>query len=983
MMLARFYSSYSLLYGVRPVGEMVKEAASLGYEAIALTDINNLYGVHDFLEACRAHGVRAIIGAELRAPGGRAVFLAKNRDGFSSLTRLISERMTEPDFDLARSLVLASSDAIVLCDEPGLLETLRGAVPELYAMLTPRSRRAAFHAKRFGLPVVGLVEACLLEPGDHRLHRVLRAIARRTRLSAVSDGDCVSKDSRFAPAGDAEAMLADMPDSIENSRKIANSIEQFGLFNGFVFPSFRTGGETHREALRRAAYSGAEVRYGELSESVLERLDYELGIIEAKGFSSYFLAVADIVRRSSLTCGRGSAAASIVAYCLGITNVDPLRHHLYFERFLNPQRIDPPDIDVDFAWDERDALFEEVVREYGEDHCARVCNIVHFRERSALRETARAYGIPEEEISEFEKRLLRESMMNEGGAIDATWREIIMTARRIIGLPRHLSVHVGGLVMTPEPVDRYAPVERTPGGARLLTWDKDGAECAGLVKIDLLGNRSLAVVRDALINLRENGIRIDPLRWNPLHDKKTIDLLARGDTMGVFYVESPAMRQLQKKTKRGDFEHLVIHSSIIRPAANRFIAEYVERLRGKSYAPLHPRLESILAETYGIMCYQEDVSKTAVALAGFSDADADGLRKILTKKNREARLAQYREQFFEGARRNGVEEAVIDEIWAMVLSFDGYSFCKAHSASYAMLSFQSAYLRAHHPAEFMAAVLSNGGGYYSAAAYVSECRRMGLRVLPPDVNRSRIRYWGKERSVRVGFMAIRELRRDTAEAIVREREAHGPYRSVGELAGRAAIHERDAEALVSCGALDSLAAEAGRAQQLRSLLRMIKRNSAVESFYQPGLFAGEERAPLAPAVREKPMELLEQEYKRLGFLCAGHPLLLWKKEIAGTARIRAKSLPRHLGKDVIIIGWPVAQKEILTVDGNPMQFVSFEDETALYETVLFPEAYRRFNPRFGDERPFLVRGSVENDQGALYVNVKELRPLRAKKAVSS
>lgn len=978
-MLARFYSSYSLLYGVRPVGEMVKEAASLGYGALALTDINNLYGVHDFLEACRVHGVRPIIGAELRAEGGRAVFLAKSREGFSNLTRLISERMMEPDFDLARALVAASSHAVILSDAPELLEAINGSVPELYAMLTPRSRGIALFAKRRGVAVAGLAEACFLEPGDYHLHRVLRAVARRTGLSAISDEDCVSKNSLFIPAHEAEAMLGDFPDSLDNSRRIADSIEQFKIFNGFVFPSFRTGGASHREALRRAAYSGAEARYGELSESVVERLDYELAVIDEKGFSSYFLAVADIVRRSSLTCGRGSAAASIVAYCLGITNVDPIRHHLYFERFLNPQRIDPPDIDVDFAWDERDALFEEVTREYGEDHCARVCNMVHFRERSALRETARAYGIPEEEISDFEKRLLRESIANARGAIDATWREIMMTARRIIGLPRHLSVHVGGLVMTPEPVNRYAPVERAPGGARLLTWDKDGTEMAGLVKIDLLGNRSLAVVRDALLNLRENGIHIDPLRWDPLEDKTTIELLARGDTMGVFYVESPAMRQLQKKTKRGDFEHLVIHSSIIRPAANRFIAEYVERLRGKPYVPLHPRLEHILAETYGIMCYQEDVSKTAVALAGFSDADADGLRKILTKKNRETRLAQYREQFLEGSRRNGVEEQVIEDIWAMILSFDGYSFCKAHSASYAMVSFQSAFLRAHYPAEFMAAVLSNGGGYYSASAYVSESRRMGLTVLHPDVNRSRIRYRGEDRSVLVGLMAVGELRRDTAEAIVREREAHGAFRSIGDLAGRVTLHEKDAEALVSCGALDSLAGGDGRAQQLRVLLRMLNRNSAGESLVQPRLFTGEERAPLALAVREKPMELLEQEYKRLGFLCAMHPLALWEKEIAGTARVKANRLSRCLGKTISLVGWPVAQKEILTADGNPMEFVSFEDETALYETVLFPEAYRSFNPRLGDKKPFLVKGSVENDQGALYVNVKELRPFPARR----
>jgi DNA polymerase-3 subunit alpha/error-prone DNA polymerase len=452
-----------------------------------------------------------------------------------------------------------------------------------------------------------------------------------------------------------------------------------------------------------------------------------LKIIEEKGFSPYFLVMDDIVRMSPRTCGRGSGAASIVSYSLGITNVEPIRQQLYFERFLNPARVDPPDVDVDFAWDERDDLIKRVIERFGPDRCARVANHNTFRYRSALRETAKAYGFGDAEISRIERQvfhfgdcaggyiaahtIISSTNSPEGadksGVGDPLWQEILTIAGRIEGLPRGLGMHCGGLVITPEPIHTYAPIETSLEGYPLLSWEKDGAEAAGFVKIDLLGNRSLAVIRDALKNLEEQGIVIDQSAWHPIEDGATIAALARGDSMGVFYIESPAMRLLQKKTGAGDFAHIVIHSSIIRPAANKFINEYVRRLKGGEWKPLHPRLEKILNETYGILCYQEDVSKTAVALADFDEAEADMLRKVIAKKAGAAKLAAYERQFFEGCRKNGVEEETIQAIWAMMLSFDGYSFCKPHSASYAMVSFHSAYLRVHHPGEFMAAVLSN------------------------------------------------------------------------------------------------------------------------------------------------------------------------------------------------------------------------------------------------------------------------------------
>ena len=328
------------------------------------------------------------------------------------------------------------------------------------------------------------------------------------------------------------------------------------------------------------------------------------------------------------------------------------------------------------------------------------------------------------------------------------WPEILQLAQRLIGIPRHISVHPGGVVITPEPIDSYVPVEIAPKGVPIIQWEKDSTETAGLVKIDLLGNRSLAVIRDAVANVKGNGTAFDESRWEPEDDPATQASIAAGATMGCFYIESPATRLLQQKARRGDYEHVVIHSSIIRPAANKWIHEYLRRLHGGAWQPIHPLLDGVLDDNYGIMVYQEDVAKAAMALAGFDHVEADGLRKVMSKKDRAKRLPDYLRRFIAGARSRGVPTEQIESVWEMILSFDGYSFCKPHSASYARVSFQAAYLKTHFPAEFMAAVISNQGGFYSTSAYVSETRRLGVCVLPPDVNHSEISWKGNSRGER-------------------------------------------------------------------------------------------------------------------------------------------------------------------------------------------------------------------------------------------
>ena len=430
-----------------------------------------------------------------------------------------------------------------------------------------------------------------------------------------------------------------------------------------MFPSFDLpGGADAFEYLKEECYRGAERRYGELSDSVRKRLEHELKIIKDKGFATYFLIVRDIVRQSTRTCGRGSAAASLVSYCLGITHVEPITHNLFFERFLNEGRTDPPDIDIDFPWDERDGVFDYVFRKYGAVRAAMISNHVGFRARAAVREVAKVYGLPEQEIKAVTQRMgyywsirnledsIRHHPIYKDMELKDPWPEIVRLAVKLDGYPRHMSVHCGGIVIVPDRIDRYVPVEPAPKGVPIIQWEKDQAEDAGLIKIDLLGNRSLAVIRDALAAIKENyGTEIDYEQWDPTTDAKTQDLIRRGDTIGVFYVESPSMRQLQQKCQTGDFDHLVIHSSIIRPAANKYIREYVRRLRGGSYQSLHPILDEVLGETYGIMVYQEDVSRIAMAMAGFNASDADLLRKILSKKRAGRKLEDYKEMFYAGA----------------------------------------------------------------------------------------------------------------------------------------------------------------------------------------------------------------------------------------------------------------------------------------------------------------------------------------------
>ncbi|HJV23221.1 MAG TPA: hypothetical protein VJ570_11015, partial [Holophagaceae bacterium] len=552
---------------------------------------------------------------------------------------------------------------------------------------------------------------------------------------------------------------------------------------------------------------------------VQARLDQELPLICAKEFAPYFLLVEDLVKAGRLRagiCGRGSGAASLVSYALGLSNVDPVGTNLLFERFLTPERVDPPDMDIDFAWDERNDVILRVFERYGAERVAMVANHVFFKTRSALRAVALAHGRPPEELKAMSQR----SSGWYGGLGDLDpdhpWTPIRLQAQAITGHFQQFSVHPGGVVIAPGPLWEHVAFRPAPAkeGVSITAWDKEGVENYGLVKIDLLGNRSLAVIRDALEALALE----DPVALGAAAraDKATQDLLARGDSIGVFYVESPATRQLQQRVGRGDFETLVIHSSLIRPAANRWVDRYVKRVRGEeAYVAPHPVFENLLSESHGVLIYQEDVMQVCVALAGWTHHRADQLRKLLGKPDCHEKLPLFETEFRGGCATRGIAPEVVEEAWDMIRTFTGYSFCKPHSASYAQVSFLSAWIKAHHPAVFFASVITNQGGYYPAIAYLGDARRHRIVVRGPDVNASDLAYRAEgEGALRVGLMAVTSAHADEVAALLQDRAEQGPFASLEELLARVPLSIPTVEALGSAGAFDLWAPDGDRTRLL-------------------------------------------------------------------------------------------------------------------------------------------------------------------------
>ncbi len=990
------HSHYSKGWGVGTIEELCRAAGELGMKRLALTDTNGLYGLVFFVQTAREMGIEPIVGSELLSNGRRAVLLVKNPHGYANLSRLISDCHCHPNFDLIRALRQRREGLITFSDDFKLLKSLKqDSADDLFVEMSPGYHMARCYAfsRKTGVPPVATNRVYLVTKDQFRLHLILRAVSLNSKISRLTNEDTCCEHNYLNASGAMVDQFPHAPLAISNTLRIAESCIVDWDFNRIIFPGFEQMDDNEAyKRLYRATLEGCRKRYGKITREVKERIEHEMRIIHEKNFAHYFLVVADITKRAQRSCGRGSAAASIVSYALDITHVDPIRHNLFFERFLNPGRMDPPDIDVDFAWDERDQMIDYAFAKYGNRRAAMVANHNTFGARSSIREVAKVFGLTDQEIGRVTDKIgygwrlksmwkdLSSNPKMRGIEFKKPWNEILDAAAKLEAHFNHLSTHCGGLVVVPDEIRKYCPVEISASGQQVLQWEKDSVEDAGLVKIDILGNRTLAVIRDALELVENNyGRKIDYAGLNPIEDPETVRTFYNGNTFGVFYFESPATRQVLAKVRSGfsfeeylhmDHFHLnVVVTSIIRPASNQGVRTWISRLHGKPWDTPHPLLRPVLAETLGVMVFQEQLSQAAIHMAGFDPAEADTLRKVVNKKHREKKLRDFYDRFVRGARKKDVDQHVIEEVWQMMMGFDGYSFCKPHSASYTLVAYKSAYIRAHYPAEFMASVISNGGGYYSTFGYLSEARRIGLTILGPDINRSEIKYTGKDKTVRIGLMQIKNLSLQAKEAIIHERKKNGPFVSLKDFLDRTGpyVHFQEVRILIKAGCFDCLsygATRAGLMWQALSFFHQKEREKETSLFDRA-------QAPLplhgpSPLKRPYPKTLLlNHEMETLGFYLAVHPLDLHRNTLSGVDYVCAKDIRSHVGETVTTIGWLVTGKTIRTKKGETMKFVSFEDTTGLYETVFFPKVYNRFCHMLNATRPYILKGKVEEDFGAI------------------
>ena len=654
---------------------------------------------------------------------------------------------------------------------------------------------------------------------------------------------------------------------------------------------------------------------------------------------------------------------------------------LQFERFIHPEREDMPDIDVDFPWDERDSVLKYVFDTYGKDKTAMVSNHVFLKSRSAIREVGKVYGLSNEEINTITKRIsFHPTESNLEYLVQSNFRfagidfndelfNVVKYSEKVIGALRYLSVHPGGVIIVPDEICKYVPVLKAAKGVQIVQWEKDQVEDSGLLKIDLLGNRSLAVVRDTIrqINLNygesaSDSKYIDYHQIQPVDDEKTSQLLRAGKTMGVFYIESPAARQLLAKARVVDFKHIVIYSSIIRPAANHYVNMLLDRVRGKKWLKIHPDL-NFLDESYGIMVYEEQVSNAAIVMAGFSYSDAEKLRKVISRNSKASSVSFWKNKFTRSALRRGYSVDIIKKVWDMISSFVGYAFCKPHSASYAMLSFTCAYLKAHFKAEFIASVISNGGGYYSSYAYMSEARRLGIQILQPDINRSHYHWKGWKNKIRMGFMSIKKLQQKTIEHVINERKKKDFY-SLEDFLKRVTIDLSDAIVLTNAGCFRNIAPGMNHQEIAYYVAGFCIQNSNQ-------IFLAD--SPIKNKLTNEDKYRLELEV--FGYPVSVHPLSKYRPILSNRIKY-AKDISRFSGYSIYLIGLHIAHKEILTNANKPMKFLTLEDESDIYECIIFPETFRKYGDVLYWEKLFILKGIIEQSFGIYTVKIEKLASLQ-------
>jgi DNA polymerase-3 subunit alpha len=1050
------HSHYSFLQALPKVPDLVKAAKDAGMDAVALTDTGNLHGAIELYKAAKKKEIKPIIGVDmymaprtrfdkdsvLDAKRSRIVLLAENNEGYKNLLKLVSAGHVEGFFekpridrDILRELsegliailpsfagdparLLAAGDpdgaAAALAEYQSIFAAKDGA-PRLYVELThhPRAlghegrmKKLAALAQKAGVPLVAQHDVYYLKPEDREATEVMR------RIGLGGGGGSEEEDFSFVSETQMREWFADLPEAVDASGEIADRCDVTLELGSWNFPDVATEpGKTHEQMLRELTYGGLVKRGIPETPDVLERIEYELGVIIGKGFAPYFLAVSDLLTHAKeigiLATTRGSAAGSLVSYLTGITTVNPLEYKLPFERFLNPERPKAPDIDMDFADNRRDEMIAYAREKYGTDHVAQIGTFGTMMARAAVRDVARALGhsygtgdriaklIPMGSQGfpmTIDRALELEPDLKELYDVDEDTREIIDLARRIEGSARQTGVHAAGVVISPTPLTDWTPLQTDPKTGKLITqYDMHAVEDAGLLKFDFLGIKNLAIIADAVKRIKETrGVSID-IENIPLDDVKTFEMLARGDTEGTFQLNGSGMTRYLKELKPTNIHDINAMVALYRPGPMETIPTYIERKRNpNSITYLDPRMQEYLDASYGLLVYQDDVLLTAITLGGYSWLEADVLRKAMGKKI-PAEMEAQKEKLLTGFKEyGGLSPAKGQQLWKLIEPFAAYGFNKAHAACYGKVAYQTAYLKANYPVEYMAAVLTADAGDTAAiSTFVAECTRLGVPVLPPDVNESGTDFTvvSSGSAIRFGLSSIKNFGEGISQAILDERTARGPYASLADFLSRVAnksLNRKSLESLIKSGALDCFAAESGDRGHLLAHIEMLlafHRDATAET-PQDSLF-GALGVTLTPTLMlpkptgETPKaEKLEWEKELLGIYVSGHPLDAHTtyREKAGTdlKHIKEDPLP---GRTVILPVLITETKPYLTKGGDRMAFVKFEDLSDSIEAVIFPKLFKEHMSLVSPGSCVLIKGNVSIRNGETTLAIDKLKSL--------
>jgi DNA-directed DNA polymerase III PolC len=958
-MLLNLHSYYSLRYGTLSLTDLVEGLLANGYDTAVLTDINNSSGSIDFVKKGREAGLNILSGMEFRNEDSILyIGIARNNEGF----RQINEFRTQHNKDL-RSL---PKEAPLLPDVYFVYPLNSKKVTEMrdneYIGIRPTELNLIRMEPKATLEKYVILAPVTFDKKDIKLHYQLRAIDHNILFSQLEKEMVAAKDELFLSKARLMELYRDFPLLIRNTNRLLSQCAFDFDFTTIKNKETFTGNRINdKQLLHKYTLDGFLRRYGRNNKTAQERIQRELEIIENLNFSSYFLITDDICRyarsRDFHYVGRGSGANSAVAYCLGITDVDPIELKLPFERFLNPKRQSPPDFDVDFSWNEREDMYDYIFNRYQTGHTALMGVMSTFRSRSILRELGKVYGLPKAEID----RLVHEpeNMLNKNEVTNT----ILSVYNRMADFPNQRSIHASGVLISELPLTYYSALDYPPKGLPTVQYDMYVAEEIGFEKFDILSQRGIGHIKDCREIVKMNtGITIDtsnPKRF--FTDPRIASQLRSANTIGCFYIESPAMRQLLTKLNCDDYLTLVAASSIIRPgvASSGMMGEFIKRHQNPSSVTyLHPIFKEELGETYGVMVYQEDVMKIGHAYGGLDMADADVLRRMMSGKYRsKEHLNEIEDKFFTHCKKMRYPEATSREIWRQMESFAGYSFNKAHSASFAVESYQSLFLKTYYPKEFMVSVLNNYGGFYNRKVYVNEARRSGALINLPCVNKSIFNTTIYGDDIYLGFDCLQNLDGSLAHRIPDERLTNGPYTGIENFAMRTGAGLEQIIVLIRTGAFRFLSI--GKKELLweaHLLLSKDNKQSAVPVLFESMGF----RKPVLPKLETSLIEDFYDEMELLGFTVSGTLFDLAKSDYRGDAR--AADLLGHVGKTIRMVGDFVAEKYVKTKRGELMKFGTFFDcEGVFFDTVHFPPSLAAF-PLNGAGL-YLIEGKVVEEYG--------------------